>query len=78
MKRKTPLLLQPLKMLFALSAVILFSTQAYAACEDIEDYEFTNGSESIVLVDGGEYTLDELPSNFYLQANLNMVFIEFM
>ncbi|WP_298555047.1 T9SS type A sorting domain-containing protein [uncultured Algibacter sp.] len=52
---------------------LLISMQSFADidCGDIEGFEFSNGHESVTLIDGGNYIFDELPTNFYVNMHVD-------
>lgn len=56
---------------FILFFSLLFSMQSFADetyCGQISGFEFSNGNSSISITDGGEYTLSQLPNNFYVDV----------
>jgi hypothetical protein len=55
---------------FLSALFLLFSVQANA-CADIVQFQFTNGTQTILISDGAAYNLDDLPDDFYLEAVVN-------
>ncbi|WP_439151996.1 hypothetical protein [Winogradskyella sp.] len=47
-----------------------FSQTDSRFCGDIENFEFSNEHESMVIEDNGIYALNDLPDNFYINANV--------
>ncbi|WP_397363488.1 T9SS type A sorting domain-containing protein [Olleya sp. R77988] len=45
---------------------INFSISCSQPCGDISGFEFSNGSETVSIVNNGQYDLDTLPNNFYV------------
>ena len=71
---KTKLLGQiPKSRYLLLLSIILISFNTYAdiICGSIEGFEFTNGNESVNLIDGRTYTTKDLPDNFYVSLRVN-------
>ncbi|WGD35195.1 T9SS type A sorting domain-containing protein [Olleya sp. YS] len=54
---------------------LFFSFQSYAnddlVCGHINNIEFSNGNEITTLENGGNYSIGDLPSNFYLSLNVS-------
>ena len=48
--------------------LFIFSTQSYANrnCGEIEGFEFSNGSESMAIENGGSYNIADIPSNAFI------------
>ncbi|AUC82140.1 T9SS type A sorting domain-containing protein [Lacinutrix sp. Bg11-31] len=44
---------------------IKFTITNNPPCGTISGFEFSNGNSSVAIVEGGEYSLDQLPTNFY-------------
>ncbi|WP_299890032.1 T9SS type A sorting domain-containing protein [uncultured Lacinutrix sp.] len=59
-------LLASLTVLFS----FIFSIQSYATtdCGHISGFQFSNGNSSVDIVDGGTYSISDLPSNFYIDV----------
>ena len=51
--------------------MLSFNSQAQYACGEIDGFEFSNGNDSLEIMDGGEYDLNNLPSNFYIDLNVH-------
>ncbi|WP_345275924.1 hypothetical protein, partial [Litoribaculum gwangyangense] len=70
---KVQLLNPTLKFKYLLSFLfIFFSLQSYSntLCGTIEGFEFTNGHESVSLVDSGLYAVSDLPGKFYINTKV--------
>ncbi len=48
------------------SETIKFEILSTPNCGDIDGFQFSNGTNSVAIVNDGEYSLDQLPANFYV------------
>ncbi len=48
--------------------LFIFSIQSYASnnCGEINGFEFSNGSESMAIENGGVYNITDIPSNAFI------------
>ncbi|WP_299361086.1 T9SS type A sorting domain-containing protein [Winogradskyella sp.] len=67
---ETPNLKVNLFVLFFSVFMFGFSQTESRWCGDIESFEFTNGSQSTQINNGGSYEISELPEDFYLNAHV--------
>ena len=51
--------------------VTKFTITKNPQCGTISGFEFSNGNSSVAIVEGGEYSLDQLPNNFYVDVVVN-------
>ncbi|WJJ96137.1 T9SS type A sorting domain-containing protein [Algibacter luteus] len=58
-------------LLFFAFLFITFQSFADVTCGNIEGFEFTNGHESTTLSDGGVYSIENLPDNFYINLHVD-------
>jgi hypothetical protein len=52
--------------------LFLFTIPSFAIidCGNIEGFEFTNGHESEMIINGGTYSLNDLPKDFFINAHV--------
>ena len=58
-------------LLFMLTFFISFTSFAQNSCGEIDGFQFSNGSESTEISNGGEYDINTLPNNFFIDLNVN-------
>ena len=71
---KAELSYQPPKLNYLLYIFLLFfSIQSFAIidCGNIEGFEFTNGHESVTISNGGTYSLEYLPKDFFINTHID-------
>ena len=54
-----------------LTFFISFTSFAQNSCGEIDGFQFSNGSESTEISNGGEYDINTLPNNFFIDLNVN-------
>jgi hypothetical protein len=58
-------------LLFLLFIFTSFNSFADVICGSIEGFEFSNGHETVNLMDGESYIINDLPDNFYVNLNVD-------
>ncbi len=68
---QTPNLKSYLFVLFLSLYLFGFGQVNPLSCGSIENFEFTNGHESVHIQDNGVYIFDDLPGHFYVKVNIH-------
>jgi len=58
-------------LLFLLFTMMSLNSFADIICGSIEGFEFSNGHESVNLIDGQSYLTQDLPDNFYVNLKVD-------
>ncbi|MCX7550621.1 hypothetical protein, partial [Xanthomarina sp. F2636L] len=70
MKKETIIRFPKSTILLLLAMILSFQSFADVNCGHIEGFMFSNGQNSVMLENGGNYNITDLPQNFYIDLNV--------